>query len=295
MDQYFFNITSLPIPQQVRGLLMTVGILDIIDIIIVAVILYNCYKLLEDTSAVTLVKGIFALLMLTVICGVLELHVINWLLQKAVAVLMVALPVIFQPELRRALARIGQGRFFGSSTVFSEDESEVCIREICDAVESMSKSHTGALIICERGTRLNDIIDERNGTKLDAIISADLLEQIFYINTPLHDGAMIIRGSRIMVAGAKLPNSSNANIPHELGTRHRAAIGISEQVDVLSIIVSEETGIVSVAERGHIVRHVTRLGLQEKLKTVFPTEKREKVNLKELYIAAKSRIKGDGK
>lgn len=295
MEWDLFTISSLPLPQQVRGLLMTVGILDVIDIIIVAVILYHCYKLLEDTSAVTLVKGIFALLLLTGICGALELHVINWLLQKAVAVLMVALPVIFQPELRRALAHIGQGRFFGSSTVFNEAESEICIREICDAVDAMSKSHTGALIICERGTRLNDIIDEKNGTKLDAVITADLLEQIFYINTPLHDGAMIIRGNRIMVAGAKLPNSSNANIPHELGTRHRAAIGISEQVDVLSLVVSEETGIVSIAERGRIKRHITRLELQERLKTVFPTEKKEKVNLKELYLAAKSRLKGDEK
>ncbi len=295
MDNSLFTISSLPLPQQVRGLLMTVGILDIIDIIIVAIILYHCYKLLEDTSAVTLVKGIFSLLMLTVICGVLELHVINWLLQKAVAVLMVALPVIFQPELRRALAHIGQGRFFGSAAVFNEEESEVCIREICDAVEAMSKTKTGALIVCERGTRLNDIIDERNGTKLDAVITADLLEQIFYVNTPLHDGAMIIRGSRIMVAGAKLPNSANANIPHELGTRHRAAIGISEQVDVLGIVVSEETGTVSIAERGKISRNVTRLELQEKLRTVFPTEKKEKVNLKELYLAAKSRIKGEGK
>lgn len=292
MDSEFFSISNLSLPHQVRGLLMTVGILDVLDIIIVAVILYHCYKLLEDTSAITLVKGIVSLLLLTGICGALELHVIDWLLQKAVAVLMVALPVIFQPELRRALAHIGQGRFFASYRVFGEEESEICIREICDAVDSMSKSHTGALIVFERGTRLNDIIDEKNGTKLDAVISADLLNQIFFINTPLHDGAVIIRGSRIMVAGAKLPNSQNANIPHELGTRHRAAIGISEQVDVLSLVVSEETGIVSVVERGHIKRNVTRLELQERLKTVFPTEKKEKVNLKELYQAAKSRIRG---
>lgn len=295
MDSEFFSMSNLSLPYQVRGLLMTVGILDIVDIIIVAVILYHCYKLLEDTIAVTLVKGIVALLLLTGICGILELHVIDWLLQKAVAVLMVALPVIFQPELRRALAHIGQGRFFASYGVFAQQESEICIREICDAVDSMSKSRTGALIICERGTRLNDIIDEKNGVKLDAVITADLLNQIFFINTPLHDGAVIIRGSRIMVAGAKLPNSANAGISHELGTRHRAAIGISEHADVLSLVVSEETGTVSIAEGGHIKRHITRLELQERLTTVFPTGKKEKLNFKDLYLAAKSRIKGDEK
>ncbi|HBQ30438.1 MAG TPA: TIGR00159 family protein, partial [Mitsuokella multacida] len=232
-------------------------------IFIVAVILYKVYVMLQDTRAITLVKGILVLLGVTMVCSWLELHVISWLLQKAVTLLFVALPIVFQPELRRALEHLGQGKFLGPSVLLDDEEAQSVVRELAKAVKVMSANKTGALIVIERNMGLNDI--SATGIQIDGLITADFLLNVFIPNTPLHDGAAIVRGKRLIAAGCLLPLTENRSLSTELGTRHRAAIGLSEQCDALVVVVSEETGTISVAENGRMVRHLDT----EKLKNIL--------------------------
>ncbi|MBR2215326.1 MAG: diadenylate cyclase CdaA [Selenomonadaceae bacterium] len=241
-------------PFQLHGILSTMGPRDLLDIFIVAVILYKIYEMLQDTRAIALVKGILVLLGVTVACNWLELHVISWLLQKAVTLLFVALPIVFQPELRRALERLGQGRFFRSSGLLDDEAARSVVSEIARAVKNLSATKTGALLVIERKMGLNDISD--TGVHIDGLITADFLMNVFIVNTPLHDGAAIIRGNRLIAAGCLLPLTEDRTLSKELGTRHRAAIGLSEQCDALVVVVSEETGTISVTENGHILRHL---------------------------------------
>ena len=226
-------------PFQLHGIIFTIGWLDVLDILVVAVILYKVYEMLADTRAITLVKGILVLLGITLACSALNLHAISWLLQKTVTLLFVALPIVFQPELRRGLEHLGQGRFLGPTSVLNDEEAHSVVNELAKAVKQLAHDKTGALLVIERDMGLNDI--SATGIQIDALITADFLLNVFIPNTPLHDGAAIIRGKRLIA---------------ELGTRHRAAIGLSEQCDALIVVVSEETGTISVAENGRIVRHL---------------------------------------
>ena len=241
-------------PTQFRGILSTITPLDVLDILIVALILYRVYLMLEDTRAITLGKGILVLLGITVVASYLNLHVISWLLQKCVTLLFVALPIVFQPELRRALEHLGQGKFFRPGTLLDDEEAQSTIREIRSAVKILSANKIGALLVIERNMGLNDI--SATGIQIDGLITSDFLMNVFIPNTPLHDGAAVIRGKRLIAAGCLLPLTENRSLSTELGTRHRAAIGLSEQCDALIVVVSEETGTISIAENGRLHRHL---------------------------------------
>ncbi len=270
---------TLALPGHLRGILSTLEVLDILDILLVAIILYKMYEMLEDTRAITLVRGLIFLLALTILANWLNLHVIYWLLSKAVTLLFVALPIVFQPELRRTLEHLGEGRFLAHSSFLNDEDAENVIQELDSALRELSAVKTGALIVVERNMGLNDIC--RTGVQIDGLVSKEFLRNIFFVNTPLHDGAAVIRGKRVIAAGCLLPLTDNRTLSTELGTRHRAAIGLSEQCDALVLIVSEETGIISVAENGHIHRKVDSIQLKEYLRPIFAPEK---ISLKEMIV-----------
>ena len=259
------------VPFQVRGILSTVGPLDILDILIVAIILYKVYEMLQDTRAITLVKGLLVLLGITLVCNWMELHVISWLLQKTVTLIFVALPIVFQPELRRALEHLGQGRFLGNAALLDDEQARSVVHELVRAVRTLASTKTGALLVIERNMGLNDI--SATGIQIDDLITAEFLLNVFIPNTPLHDGAAVIRGNRLIAAGCLLPLTENRTLSTELGTRHRAAIGLSEQCDALIVVVSEETGTISIAENGHIMRHLDKETLQAMLEPAFSSMK----------------------
>ncbi|WP_276837932.1 diadenylate cyclase CdaA [Anaerovibrio lipolyticus] len=265
------HMLDLPIPSQIHGLIRTVGFWDVVDILIVAVILYKVYEMLQDTRAITLVKGLIVLMIVTLVSSLLELHVISWLLQKTVTLLFVALPIVFQPELRRALERLGQGRFLGLDQYLDVEEANSLTNEIDKAVFNMADKKIGALLVIEKNVGINEIID--TGIKIEGLITTEFLMNVFIPNTPLHDGAAVIRGKRLVAAGCYLPLTENRSLSSELGTRHRAAIGLSEQCDAVIIIVSEETGVVSVAENGRIERYMTHDSLRQRIRPLFVKEK----------------------
>lgn len=250
----------------IQGFISSFRLLDVVDILLVAFFLYKLLILIRNTRAVALIKGLIFLGVITILSSsrFLNLHVINWLLQQGLMIIMVALPVVFQPELRRALEQIGRGRLFRTSDqIMNDEEWDRLIDEIIAITESLSKTHTGALIVFEREVGLNDYID--TGISIDGIVSRELLGNIFIPNTPLHDGAVIIRRNRVMAAGCLLPLTSDRSLSTELGTRHRAAIGISELADAVVVIVSEETGAVSYTYGGHIYRHLDGQALRNTL------------------------------
>ena len=271
---------SMPagLPIQFHGMISTIGLLDIVDILVVAIILYKVYEMLENTRAITLVKGLLVLLGVTLVCNALELHVISWLLQKAVTLIFVALPIVFQPELRRGLEHLGQGRFLGNGTLLDDEQARSVVHELTRAVRTLSSTKTGALLVIEREMGLNDI--SATGIQIDGLITADFLLNVFIPNTPLHDGAAVIRGNRLIAAGCLLPLTENRSLSTELGTRHRAAIGLSEQCDALIVVVSEETGTISVAENGHIMRHLDTETLKAILEPAFSSKRQ---SLREMW------------
>jgi len=236
---------------QLQGLLKTISILDVLDILVVAYFLFRIYLMLKNTRAATLVKGLLVLF----ISKWLNLHVITWLLEKSMTVVMVALPVVFQPELRRALEQIGRGRLFHKHNELDEKELEDMLNAVTNATEIMSRRKIGALMVFERETGLEERIE--TGVPIDGLISDSLLLNIFEPDTPLHDGAVVIRGNRIVAASCLLPLTEARNLSQELGTRHRSAIGISEQSDALVLVVSEETGTISLARNGELHRYLT--------------------------------------
>ncbi len=239
------------------------SLVSIIDILIVAFFIYKTFMLIKDTRGEQLLKGLVILLFATGISKYLGLTMINWILQKAQTVLLVALPIVFQPELRRMLEKIGRGRFISPVTFWEDKSAEDTIDHIVGAAIDLSAKKTGALIVIERKIGLADIIE--TGTVLEARVSKELLKNIFYPNTPLHDGAVIIRKSRLQAAGCFLPLSTRSDISKELGTRHRAAIGLSENSDAIVISVSEETGIISIAEDGTLKRNFNESNLKKHL------------------------------
>jgi len=245
-----------------------IRIRDIIDIIIVAAVFYKIFKLIRETRAEQLTKGIFALFVFAKLSGLLQLYTINWILENAMTVGVLAILIVFQPELRRGLEYIGRSRFFTKSLLEIKGESlSKTVDEIVEACASLSRQKIGALIVLERETGLNEVAD--TGTKINGMVSSNLLINIFIPNTPLHDGAVIIKEDMIKAAACFLPLTDNMNISKELGTRHRAALGISERSDSLAIIVSEETGSISIAENGTIARHLDSKTLKQILTDMY--------------------------
>lgn len=251
----------------VEMVLSTLSRLDLraaIDILIVAVIVYWILNLIQGTTAVALVRGMVTLILLAAVLGnVLDLVVLNWLLRNSIPVLLVSIPILFQPELRRALERLGRtSRFLARG----EPSNEVVrsLEQIAVACRRMSDRRWGALIVLERETGLGEYID--TGVEIDGLVSVDFLMSLFFPNSPFHDGATIIRGDRVVAAACLLPLTETLLSDQHLGTRHRAGVGITERTDAISIIVSEETGIISLANNGRIVRNLD----ESKLKKVLP-------------------------
>ena len=252
---------------QAEGILRTIGWLDIIDILLVAIVLYKLYVMIKDTRASTLLKGLAVLVIATPVSKWLGLNVINWLLEKSMPFIMVALPIVFQSELRRALEQIGRGRLFSRTDFLDEEETNQLLDEIAKCVAELAKNKIGALLVFEHKSRLSDFID--TGIRIDGLVSSAFLTNAFIPNTPLHDGAVIIRGNRVMAAGCILPLSEDRTLGKELGTRHRAAVGLSEQVDAVVVVVSEETGIISVVEAGRLTRYVEPEKLKDYLRPLY--------------------------
>ena len=262
------------------GLLHTITMLDIVDILVVAFFLNKLYLMLKNTRAASMVKGLLMLLLIMLVSKWLNLYVINWILEKFMTMVMIALPVVFQPELRRALEQIGRGKLFRRSTVLNEMQVETMLEAVATTADDLSRNKIGALIVFERETGLDDYIE--TGIQIDGLISTALFENIFIPNTPLHDGAVIIRGDRIMAASCLLPLTEARNLSQELGTRHRAAIGLSEQTDALILVVSEETGAVSLARGGALQRYLTHRDVKDLLR---PVMKQPMLNWKDSLIA----------
>lgn len=232
------------------------GVTDAIEILIIAFVIYRLVIWVKKTRAWYLVKGLLLLLVIWVIASICEFNAIMWIFLNTISVGIIAIIVIFQPELRRALEQLGQQSFtgfFGDSRV-QERFSDRTRKELVEAVFSMAKVKTGALIIIEGNVSLEEY--ERTGIPLDSVVSAALLINIFEHNTPLHDGAVIVREDRLVAATCILPVSDNMRLSKELGTRHRAGVGVSENADCLTLIVSEETGKVSLAQKGQLIRGV---------------------------------------
>lgn len=242
---------------------------DIVEIIIIAFLFYQIIKWIKNTKAWMLFKGIVVLLVFTLIASIFNLTTILWIAERTFSVGIIAVIVVFQPELRRALEQLGRKNLI--SNFFSMDDSKNSVQrfsdnilnEILKATFELAKCKTGALIVIEQEIKLSEYI--RTGIELDSIISSQLLMNIFEHNTPLHDGAVIVRGNRIISATCYLPLSDNMELSKDLGTRHRAAVGISEASDSFVIIVSEETGTVSVALDGELTRNLSNEQLKEKL------------------------------
>lgn len=258
-------------------------ITDMIEILIISFLLYQVLVWIKDTRAWMLFKGIVVILLFIIVAAIFQMNTILWLAGKTVNVAIIAIAVIFQPELRKALEQLGRKRFLLSWFSFNMEESEgrfseKTIQEIVKACFEMGKVKTGALIVIEQDIVLSEY--ERTGIDVDAIVTSQLLINIFEKNTPLHDGAVIVRGDRIVSATCYLPLSDSMQISKELGTRHRAAVGISEVSDSLTIIVSEETGAVSVAKEGIIYRQLTQEGLKEHLVAIQNAEPQKESRLK---------------
>lgn len=246
--------------------LLKFNLTSIIDVLIVAFVIYRLMLLIKGTRAVQLIKGLVVLLVATALASLFNLYTMSWLLKQAMTALVVALPIVFQPELRRALEKLGSGKFLARTSLTTgtgEANRAKIIAEITRSAAVLSKNRTGALIVLERDTGLEEHVD--TGVKIDGIVSAEFLVNLFIPKTPLHDGAVIIRGGRVVAAACFLPLSENPNLTSELGTRHRAGIGITEISDAVAVIISEETGIVSVAVEGAITRNLDEAGLQDRL------------------------------
>lgn len=240
--------------------LQTIRFRDILDILIVAFGIYNVIKLVRETRAVNLIKGIVIIFVITQLSGWLKLNSINFILESTLQVGLIAIIIVFQPELRRALEKMGNSNI---SKIISDNDTEnvTYMDDIIEAAYNLSQRKTGALIVVERETKLSDIMG--SGIKMDAAVTRELIENIFVPNTPLHDGAVIISDDKIKAAACVLPLSNTTEIASGYGTRHRAAIGVSEVADCIAIVVSEETGRVSVAENGELKSNLSESELKE--------------------------------
>ncbi len=237
-----------------------VYITDIFEIIILAFLIYHVVKWIKNTRAWTLVKGIVVIMLFWLVAVIFNLNVVKWLISNTIDVGIIAILIVFQPELRKVLEQLGQKNIVRSILIFddvkekNERFSDETINEIIRATFELARNKTGALIVIEEDISLQEF--ENTGITLDSAISSELLINIFERNTPLHDGAVIVRGNRIAAATCYLPLTDNKQLSKELGTRHRAGIGISEVSDCLTIIVSEQTGKVSIAREGKLIRNV---------------------------------------
>lgn len=244
-----------------------INIFDIVDILVIALLIYKAIEFLRDTRAGQLVKGIGLLVLAFLFAMAFDLSTLKWLLSKVLDYAIIIVAIIFQPELRRLLEKFGRSNFklFGKEQALDEEGERVknCIDAVCKAVSVMSDKRIGALIVFERKTMLGEIVN--TGTLINAEASYELIGNVFFPKSPLHDGALIIRNGSLCAAGCILPLTANNNLNSQLGTRHRAAIGMSENSDAIVLVVSEETGTISLARNGRIDRDFNSVTLKEEL------------------------------
>ncbi len=272
LQTFFWNIFNRP------------QLNDFLDILIVAVLIYQMIMLTRDTRASEVLKGFLLLVAASFLSSLFGLTALTWVLNQILSNGALVLVVLFQPEIRRVLEQLGRGAKLEHFQSDGEENQRI-ISEITQCLTSLSRRRVGALIVFERRTGLKDVME--TGTRLDSTISAPLLENIFEPNTPLHDGAVIIRGTRIVSAACMLTTLSESNaITRDLGTRHRAAIGISETTDALVLIVSEETGVISMARDGKLTRHLDAKAIGDILGTMYRQPQDG------LYVRAKNWLKG---
>ena len=245
---------------------------DIVEILIISFLVYQIMTWIKNTKAWFLMKGIGIILIFILLAIIFEMNTILWIVENVLSIAVIAVVVVLQPELRRALEELGRKKFFDK--VQTERFSDKTVNDLVKASFEMGKVKTGALMVIEQNVKLTEY--ERTGIEVDGLISSQLLINIFEHNTPLHDGAVIIRGNRVVSATCYLPLSDNMEISKELGTRHRAGVGISEVTDALTIIVSEETGHVSVTYEGKLYRNLDANSLREKLQLIQNKEVDEK-------------------
>lgn len=271
------------------NLLTTIGITDLIDILIVAYLIYKAIWFVRRTNSYNLAKGLIGILIALGLSYVFDLTMINFLLRKTVELGLIALLILFQPEIRRVLERMG--RTFTTNRTSASPAKETAIAQVVLACTDMSASRTGALIIFERNVNLSAIM--ATGTVINSDISAELLKNLFFNKAPLHDGAVIIRDTQIAAAGCVLPLTQSTNLSKELGMRHRAGIGLSEQSDAVVVIVSEETGSISVAVEGMLKRHLTAATLDKLLRNELYHEEAEESKSHAVLQFVRSFIKGN--
>lgn len=263
---------------------------DLLDILIVAFIVYRAIKLFKETRAIQLLKGIAFLILVFFLSNWLELRTLNYVLKNTLEVGLFAIIVLFQPELKRALERIGGNKFlkfFGlrSTNDVTDIDTINMVDNLSEAFGRLRETKTGALVVLERNTKIGDIIS--TGTAIDAAVSSRLIENIFYKGAALHDGALIIRDNRVAAAGCILPLSQNMRLSYDLGTRHRAAIGMSENSDAIVCVVSEETGHISIAIGGVIHKNLSKEQMSIKLKNILVPNQNKKSK------RSKNNTKGD--
>ncbi len=287
MDQidfiFDFNRTSLHMP--------TIRFSDILEVFIIAFLVYHILVWARNTRLWSLLKGVIVILVFILVCALLNMSTILWIVERVFSIAIIAMVVILQPELRKALEELGRKNFFSNVLSLGDVKSEgrfsdKTLNEITRACVEMAKVRTGALIVIEQNHPLTEY--ERTGIDVDAIVTSQLLINIFEHNTPLHDGAVIVRGDRITSATCYLPLSDNMGIGKELGTRHRAGIGVSEATDCFVIIVSEETGKISVAYEGELERALDSDRLRERLR-VLQDKREEEAPIR--YLARKAKVK----
>lgn len=272
----------------VMNSLKSMSFTAIIDILVVAFIFYKGYMLIKETRAEQLLKGIAFIIILIPISAILNLSMLYFILSKTLTIGIISVVIIFQPEIRRALEHLGRSAFEDKHGFVDKEQRNIYLNEIVNAVSNLADSKTGALIAIEQGTGLGEIIS--SGTIIEAKITSNLLENIFVVNTPLHDGATIIGKDKILAAGCVLPLTNNKEINKKLGTRHRAGIGLSEISDALVIIVSEETGIISLAINGRLTRNYDKDRLRSILLKIM--DHREEKNVKTAGKKVKTWIVG---
>ena len=266
--------------------LTSITVTDVIDIAVISFLIYEGVKLVRETSSARIIRGVIILIGAMFISNALHLVMVNYLFQTVLTWGIMVLAIVFQPELRRVLEKVGKSKI---SSLMVRDDSvpieEQAILEIVRACSEMSWSRTGALIIFERKESLSDVI--RTGTVVNADVKDELIRNIFYEGAPLHDGAMIIRHARVHAAGCVLPLSPNPNLAKELGTRHRAAVGMSENADSISLVVSEETGSISIAIDGKLQRHLVPEQLEEILRSELLIAEEKEEELEHLSFLAR--------
>ena len=272
----------------VMNSLKSMSFTAIIDILVVAFIFYKGYMLIKETRAEQLLKGIAFIIILIPISAILNLSMLYFILSKTLTIGIISVVIIFQPEIRRALEHLGRSAFEDKHGFVDKEQRNIYVNEIVNAVSNLADSKTGALIAIEQGTGLGEIIS--SGTIIEAKITSNLLENIFVVNTPLHDGATIIGKDKILAAGCVLPLTNNKEINKKLGTRHRVGIGLSEISDALVIIVSEETGIISLAINGRLTRNYDKDRLRSILLKIM--DHREEKNVKTAGKKVKTWIVG---